>query len=112
MLKKKKENVKRCHRTEIRSFFKSEQKQTNKKHSESKNTLEATTTAKRVVLDEKNPHSLDKLEWQPIEIQYTELKIQILFNDATLKQCHTIDYVSFCRVWRIKICIYVRISYY
>lgn len=43
--------------------------------------------------DEKNLQRLEKLKWQPTEIQYTELQIQILFNEVTLEQWHATAYV-------------------
>lgn len=39
-----------------------------------------------MVLDRKVPQKFDKLEWQPIEVQYIQLRIQTLFTDANLMQ--------------------------
>lgn len=57
--------------------------------------LEPTTMAEKIVLDEENPQRPEELKWQPIEMQYSELRIQILPNGAILEQCHTIDYMSY-----------------
>jgi hypothetical protein len=32
------------------------------------------------------PPSDEITEWQPIEIEYSELRVQIMFNDAILEQ--------------------------
>lgn len=53
-----------------------------------------TVTAEKIVPNEKNPHRLEELEWQLIETKFSELRIQSLFNNATLEQHHTIDYMS------------------
>jgi hypothetical protein len=59
----------------------------NREPSEESN-LELTVKPKEAVPDKKNLQRLKELIWQPIKIQYIELRIQILFNDATLKQSH------------------------
>ena len=85
----------------------------NKEPSEESN-LELTVASKNVGPDEKVPQGLEKLEWEPIEIEYIEARIQILLIDANLKQCHpyTMDCVfSFCRVQRIEIHTHVDIPY-
>lgn len=35
---------------------------------------------------------LEELEWHPIEMQCSELRIQLLFNEVTLEKCHMIEY--------------------
>ena len=57
-----------------------------------KPSLDPTATAEKVVPDDKNSQRPEKLEWQPIEMQYSELRIWILLKDA-LEQCHIIDYM-------------------
>lgn len=65
----------------------------NKASSEESN-LEPTATAKKVVPSEKNPQRLGELEWQRTELEYTELRVQTMF-EATLEQHHTTDYICF-----------------
>lgn len=40
--------------------------------------LKLIVTAKRAVLDKKIPQLLGELEWQSIEMQYIELRVQIM----------------------------------
>lgn len=71
------------------------------KESSKESNLESTISAKKVVPVKKNPPRLKKLEWQPIEIQYTEVNLWIQFNKVTIEQCHTIDYMF--HLWSLKI---------
>jgi hypothetical protein len=45
-----------------------------------------------VVPVEKNPQRPEEFEWQATEMQYAELKIQILPNDTTLEKWYTVAY--------------------
>ena len=94
--------------TRLETIKQKESLNKNKKPSEESN-LELTVASKNVGPDEKVPQGLEKLEWEPIEIEYIEARIQILLIDANLKQCHTMGCVLPFIVCRTEMCTHVDI---
>lgn len=57
------------------------------KDSSEESNLEPKSTEEKVFPKEKNSKVLEELERQPVEIQYSEIRIHILLNDVSLEKC-------------------------